>query len=86
MPWTEITRLNYDRRNQRYASDSTDAEWAVIAPFMPPKSKVGRPRKTKMRGLGRYPIHRRDGMSVGDVAQRVPALHHRTILFLPDAR
>jgi len=51
MPWTEITRLNYDRRNQRYASDSTDAEWAVIAPFMPPKSKVGRPRKTKMRAV-----------------------------------
>jgi len=51
MPWTENTRLNYDRRNQRYASDSADAEWAVIAPFMPPKSKVGRPRKTKMRAV-----------------------------------
>ena len=51
MPWTEITRSNYDRRNQRYASDSTDEEWAVVAPFMPPKSKVGRPRKTKMRAV-----------------------------------
>lgn len=51
MPWTEITRPNYDRRNQRYASDSTDEEWAVVAPFMPPKSKVGRPRKTKMRAV-----------------------------------
>lgn len=51
MPWTEITRPNYDRRDQRYASDSTDEEWAVVAPFMPPKSKVGRPRKTKMRAV-----------------------------------
>lgn len=51
MPWTENTRPNYDRRNQRYASDSTDEEWAVVAPFMPPKSKVGRPRKTKMRAV-----------------------------------
>jgi transposase len=51
MPWTEITRPNYDRRNQRYASDSTDEEWAVVVPFMPPKSKVGCPRITKMRAV-----------------------------------
>jgi transposase len=51
MPWTEITRSNYDRRDQRYASDSTDEEWAVVVPFMPPKSKVGRPRRTKMRAV-----------------------------------
>lgn len=49
MPWTEITRPNYDRRGQRYASDSTDAEWELVAPFMPPCSKVGRPRKTDLR-------------------------------------
>lgn len=49
MPWTEITRPNYDRRDQRYASDSTDAEWALVEPFMPPTSKVGRPRRTDMR-------------------------------------
>lgn len=49
MPWTEITRPNYDRRGQRYASDSTDVEWALVEPFMPPTSKVGRPRRTDMR-------------------------------------
>ena len=49
MPWTKITRPNYDRRGQRYASDSTDDEWALVAPFMPPVSKVGRPRKTDLR-------------------------------------
>ncbi len=51
MPWTEITRPEYDRRGQRYTSDSTDEEWALVAPFMPPKSKVGRPRRTSMRAV-----------------------------------
>lgn len=49
MPWTEITRPNHDRRGQRHASDSTDVEWALVEPFMPPTSKVGRPRRTDMR-------------------------------------
>lgn len=30
MPWTEITRPDYDRRGLRYASDTTDEEWALI--------------------------------------------------------
>lgn len=51
MPWTEITRPDYDRRGQRYASDTTDEEWALVAPFMPPVSKVGRPRRTDMRAV-----------------------------------
>src|ERR1700751_464928 len=33
--WTEITRRKYQREGQRYASDLTDAEWALIAPHMP---------------------------------------------------
>ena len=33
--WTEITRRKYEREGQRYASDLTDAEWALIAPHMP---------------------------------------------------
>jgi transposase len=51
MPWTEITRLDYDRRGLRYASDSTDEEWALIEPFLMPTSKVGRPRETDMRAV-----------------------------------
>jgi len=49
MAWTETTRQQYDRRRLRYASDCTDEEWAVIAPFMPAPSKVGRPRKWPLR-------------------------------------
>ena len=33
---TEITRRKYQREGQRYASDLTDAEWALIEPHMPP--------------------------------------------------
>ena len=28
--WSEITRAKYERRGQRYASDLTDEEWALI--------------------------------------------------------
>lgn len=51
MAWTEITGKHYDRRHLRYASDCTDEEWALIAPFMPAPSKVGRPRKWQMREI-----------------------------------
>src|SRR6266853_3924271 len=47
--WTEITRRKYEREGQRYASDLTDAEWAVIAPHMPAVKRLGRPRETELR-------------------------------------
>ncbi len=40
---------NYERRGGRYASDLTDREWALIAPLMPPRKKIGRPRTTDLR-------------------------------------
>jgi transposase len=50
--WDEITRERYCRRGLRYASDTTDAEWAVIAPLLPaPRSGRGRPRTTEMRAV-----------------------------------
>ena len=49
--WTEITRPDYERRGGRYASDMTDREWALIAPFMPPRKMTGRPRTTDMRDV-----------------------------------
>lgn len=49
MAWTEITRAKYQRDGLRYASDTTDAEWAVIEPHMPPPSVRGRTRKTNLR-------------------------------------
>jgi transposase len=51
MVWTEITRTKYCRDGLRYASDTTDEEWAMIAPHMPCKNRRGRPRVTAMRAL-----------------------------------
>jgi transposase len=49
--WTEITRPKYERKGQRYASDLTDAEWALIEPHMPARKTLGRPRKTELRAV-----------------------------------
>ena len=49
MAWTEITRRKYRRDGLRYASDTTDAEWAVIEPHMPPPADCGRPREASLR-------------------------------------
>ena len=43
MPWTEITRPRYCREGLHYASDTTDAEWALIEPWMPGRLKRGSP-------------------------------------------
>jgi transposase len=51
MAWTEITRAKYLREGLDYASDRTDAEWAVIEPHLPPKAKRGRPRTTSLRAV-----------------------------------
>jgi len=49
LPWTETTRPIYARDCTRYASDLTDAEWALISPLMPAPNGIGRPRKTDLR-------------------------------------
>jgi transposase len=49
MPWTEITRAEYQRNGLRYASDMTDAEWALIARQLPPRRRLGRPREVDLR-------------------------------------
>lgn len=51
MAWTEITRAKYRRNGLRYASDTTDAEWAVIEPHMPPPATCGRRRATSLRDV-----------------------------------
>jgi len=49
MAWTEITRAQYQRGGLRYASDTTDAEWALIEPNLPPPARCGRKRRTCLR-------------------------------------
>lgn len=50
--WTKITRKKYGRDGLRYASDTTDEEWAVIEPLLPlPAKRRGRPRTTLLRSV-----------------------------------
>lgn len=51
MPWTETTRAQYRRDGLRFASDTTDAEWRLLAPMMPEPAGVGRPRTTDLRAV-----------------------------------
>jgi transposase len=51
MAWTEITRPQYRRDGLRYASDTTDAEWAVIEPHLPRACPRGRPRERSLRSV-----------------------------------
>jgi hypothetical protein len=42
--WTDENRVRYDRSKLRYPSDLTDAEWALIAPLIPPAKRGGNKR------------------------------------------
>ena len=49
MAWTGITRAKYRRDGLRYASDTSDQEWAVIESHLPPPAGRGRTRETNLR-------------------------------------
>lgn len=51
MVWTPITRAQHARDHLRYASDLTEAEWALLAPLLPGPSHRGRPRRTDLRAV-----------------------------------
>ena len=51
MALTELTRRQHDRKEGRYASDTCDAGWALIAPLTPPPKTTGRPRTTCLRDV-----------------------------------
>lgn len=49
--WTPATRQQHSRKSRRYETDTTDEEWAVLAPLMPPAPLRGRPLKWGMREI-----------------------------------
>ena len=49
--WTDTTRAQYVRADLALPSDLTDDEWALLEPFFPPPSHVGRPRKWPLRRI-----------------------------------
>src|SRR5689334_19459539 len=38
-------------RPRRYGSDTTDTQWAILAPMLPPRHPVGRPEKHHRRAV-----------------------------------
>jgi transposase len=49
MVWTDITRAQHARTHLRYASDLTQAEWHLIAAYLPAPHPRGRPRRVSLR-------------------------------------
>ena len=49
--WTVENRPKYNRAKLRYPSDVTDAEWAQIAPLIPPAKRGGRKRSVDLREI-----------------------------------
>lgn len=47
--WTAANRRDYERAGLRYPSDLTDAEWALVAPLIPPAKRGGRRRTVDIR-------------------------------------
>jgi transposase len=49
--WRPTTRQQHSRTVTRYQTDLTDAEWFVIAPYLPKPCAMGRPREWPMREI-----------------------------------
>ncbi len=49
--WTPTTRQQHSRPITRYQTDLTDAEWRVIAPYLPKPCATGRRREWPMREI-----------------------------------
>ena len=49
--WTASARHQYRRSGGRYATDVTDAEFALIEPLLPPAKRGGRRRTTAAQGV-----------------------------------
>jgi transposase len=47
--WTNENRVFYERRDLRYPSDLTDAEWALVAPLIRPAKRGGNKRTVDIR-------------------------------------
>ena len=47
--WTPTTRRHHSRAGLRYETDLTDAEWALVEPYMPRPCGSGRPREWPLR-------------------------------------
>ena len=49
--WTDTTRKHFAREGLRLPSDLKDEEWAVLAPLLPRRSRLGRPAHWSYRQI-----------------------------------
>ena len=49
--WNDETRRQHDRKGLRYTHDLTDAEWAELAPLIPPAKTGGNKRTVNIREI-----------------------------------
>ena len=45
--WTSENRYAYERKAQRYPSDLTDEEWALVEPHLPPPRQRSRHKSAR---------------------------------------
>src|SRR3954447_12268757 len=79
MAWTEITRRHYRREGLRYGSDTTDAEWFVMEPLLPPATSASDRHADGDRCDPLHCVHR---LPMAAVAQGLPTLLDGAGLFL----
>ena len=85
--WTETTRPQYRREGLRYASDMTDAEWALIEPHMPAAQAAGAAAENvQLRGVVEASaVYAADRLPVASVAARVSAVRRCSTISTPGA-
>jgi transposase len=49
--WTPAARAQLARASAAYATSLSDAEWALVAPFLPVSAETGRPRRWPLRRI-----------------------------------
>ena len=49
--WTDSARAKYAGGAKRYATDLSEAEFALVAPRLPAAGRLGRPRTTDLRAV-----------------------------------
>ena len=70
-----------------YASDLTDAQWAILEPLIPAAKHGGRPRKVRdARDRQRNALHQPERLPVGHAAPRFAPQEQRLRLLRPMAR
>src|SRR5262249_2875072 len=75
--WTPQNRKHYDRSQLRYPSDLTDAEWAHIAPRIPPAKPGGNKRTVDIREVVNGVMYvLSTGCQTAGVAQGLAAQEH----------